>query len=313
METAASLPPGSAQPSPSRPLRVIRAVGLSVALALVLWLASRFSYLLFHSVVEIFSVAVASAVFMISWSSRRQPQARPFLVLGIGYLFMAVLDLAHTLSYQGMGVIPNTQDDATRLWVAARALQAGATLSFALQSRDRRVLSPGLAFALFGGAAALALLSIFGWNVFPLCFVEGVGVTTFKRISEYGISAAFAASLLLLVRRPGVLTLLERRYLAASFALTIASELVLTLYVSAYGYQNLLGHYLKVAAFFLVYQALFASKIRGRLELIAELRQTAERLQAGEAELRKANLSKDKFFSILAHDLRNPIGGLVSL
>jgi len=305
--TALSRPPLSIQ------LKAARATGLALLIAAVLWLCSRSSYLLFHSIVEIFSIAVAGAVFMISWSSRAQPEARPFLLLGIGYLFAAMLDVIHLLSYEGMGVLPNTQDDATRLWVAARALQAAATFVFSLLSRRGRVGSSGLAFAVFGGAAAAALLSIFVWDVFPLCFVEGVGVTPFKKASEYVISAVFAASIFLIAGKPGFLTRVEQRLLIAAFGLTIASELVFTLYVSAYGYQNLVGHGLKVAAFFLTYQALFASKIRGRVALIAELKQSKAALEASEMELRKANLSKDKFFSILAHDLRSPIGGLVSV
>ena len=294
-------------------VRIARAAALALAIAAALWLSSRFSYLLFHSIVEIFSIAVACAVFMISWSSRAQPEARPFLLLGIGYLFAAILDVIHLLSYEGMGVLPNTQDDATRLWVAARALQAVSTLVFSLLSRRRRVGSPALAFAVFGGAAAAALLSIFVWDIFPLCFVEGVGVTPFKKACEYVISAVFAVCIVLTAGRPGFLTRIEQRFLIAAFGLTIASELVFTLYVSAYGYQNLIGHGLKVAAFFLTYQALFASKIRGRVALIAELKQSKAALEASEMELRKANLSKDKFFSILAHDLRSPIGGLVSV
>jgi signal transduction histidine kinase len=293
--------------------KIVRAAALAAAIVVALWLASRSSYLLFHSVVEIFSIAVACAVFMISWSSRGAPEARPFLVLGIGYLFASILDVFHLLSYQGMGVLRNSTDDATRLWVAARAIQAGATLWFAALCRARRVGASGPAFLLLGGAAALSLLSIFAWNVFPLCFVEGVGVTPFKVASEYVISAVFTVSILLIARRPGFITAVEQRYLMAAFGLTIASELVFTHYISAYGYQNLIGHYLKIAAYFLAYQALFASKIRGRLALISGLEQAKARLEASEVELRKANLSKDKFFSILAHDLRNPIGGLVSL
>jgi signal transduction histidine kinase len=315
METPSGSPSASvlSERRISPELRVARAAALAVCIGVVLWLSSRSSYLLFHSIVEIFSIAVAAAVFMISWSSRDQAEARPFLLLGIGYLFVAILDVFHLLSYEGMGVLPNSVDDATRLWIAARALQAAATLTFSLLSHQRRVGSPGLAFAVFGGAAAAALLSIFVWSVFPRCFVEGAGVTAFKRTSEYVISAVFALSLVLVARRPGFLTSVERRYLIAAFGLTVASELVFTLYVSAYGYQNLIGHYLKVAAFFLAYRALFTSKVRGRVALIAELKQSKALVEASEMELRKANLSKDKFFSILAHDLRNPIGGLVSL
>jgi signal transduction histidine kinase len=293
-------------------LKVLRAAACWIAIVLGLWLASRFSYLLFHSLAEIFSIAVACAVFMISWSSRGYLEAKPFVVLGIGYLCVAILDVFHLLSYQGMGVLTNDRDDATRLWVAARALQAATTLAFALLAR-RRAVSPALAFTLIGSATALALLSVFWWNVFPLCFVEGVGVTPFKKVCEYAISAVFAVSIFFVARNPDTMNAKERWLLCSSFALTILSELVLTLYISAYGYQNLIGHYLKIGAFFLAYQALFSGKIRGRLVLIDELERAKIRLETNEMELRKANLSKDKFFSILAHDLRNPIGGLVSI
>ena len=245
-------------------LRIFRASALSVAVGVALWLSAQSSYLLFHSLSEVFSIAVAAAVFMISWSSRGYLEAKPFVLLGIGYLCVAVIDLFHLLSFQGMSVLANTRDDATRLWVAARGLQALVTLVFVLQARTRRTFPPVLAFAVIGSLTAAALLSVFWWDVFPICFVQGAGVTPFKRASEYVISAIFAVSIALLARGPDSLTRQERLLLCTSFALTIASELVFTLYVSAYGVQNLIGHYLKIAAFFLAYQALFAGKIRGQ-------------------------------------------------
>jgi signal transduction histidine kinase len=293
--------------------RIVRTVVIFLAACAALWLTSASSYLLFHSIVEMTSVAIAAAVFMISWSSRGYPETQPFVLLGIGYLFVAILDLLHTLSYKGMIVIPPGQDYATKLWVAARGLQAVVTFAFVLLARSRRTSPSPLAFLLVGGAAAVAVLSIFVWNVFPLCFVEGEGVTLFKKLSEYAISAILVASIALLVRGKGSISSQERRLLAGAFSLNVASELVFTLYVSAYGYQNMIGHLLKLGSFALAYQALFSTKVRSRLSLIAELRSSTARLEKSDAELRSANLSKDKFFSILAHDLRNPISGILSL
>jgi signal transduction histidine kinase len=297
----------------SREVRTVRNVAIFIAACAALWLTSAFGYLLFHSVAEMTSIAIALAVFMISWSSRGYVETQPFVLLGIGYMFVAALDLLHTLSYRGMNVIPPGVDDATKLWIAARGLQAIVTLVFVLLTRARRTASSPLAFLLVGGAAALSVLSIFLWHVFPLCFVEGQGVTLFKKLSEYAISAILAASIALLAVRGGTISGQERRLLIGAFALNIASELIFTHYVSAYGYQNLLGHLLKLGSFVLAYQALFATKVRSRLSLIEELKRSTARLQRSEADLRSANLSKDKFISILAHDLRNPIGGILSL
>ena len=293
--------------------RAARNTVIFLAWCAALWLTSASSYLLFHSIVEMTSVAIAAAVFMISWSSRGYIETQPFVLLGIGYLFVSILDLLHALSYSGMNVIPPGQDYATKLWVAARGLQAVVTLGFVLLARAGRTTASPLAFLLVGGAAAFAVLSIFFWNIFPLCFVEGQGVTLFKKLSEYAISAILVASIALLGGRKLTISNQERLFLAGAFAMNVASELVFTLYVSAYGYQNMIGHLLKLGSFTLAYQALFSTKVRSRLSLIDELTRSTARLEKSEAELRNANLSKDKFFSIIAHDLRNPISGILSL
>jgi signal transduction histidine kinase len=294
-------------------LRFSRMALLAAATCIALWLTSRWSYLLFHSFSEIFGVAVASAVFMISWSSRGYPEARPFVLLGIGYLFVSVLDVLHALSYEGMSVVPATQDHATKLWISARALQALVTLCFALLACMRRNIPYAVAFTAVGALAALAVLSIFVWQIFPLCFVEGQGVTAFKKACEYGICLILGGAIVLVAMSREAVSPQEKGLLIAAFALNIASELVFTLYVSAYGYQNMIGHLLKIGSFSLAYQALFATKVRSRLALIEELKRSTARLRESESDLIKANLSKDKFFSILAHDLRNPISGISSL
>ncbi len=105
----------------------------------------------------------------------------------------------------------------------------------------------------------------------------------------------------------------ERILLAAAFVLNAAGEIVFTHYVSAYGTQNLIGHLLTLGSFGLAYQALFATKVRSRIALVHELQQSTARLEQSQEELRAANLSKDRFLSIIAHDLRNSVSGFLSL
>ncbi len=274
------------------------------AMAITLYLGRMHNYLLFHSLSEIFSVAVACGVFMVSWNSRERdsPESRSLAYLGIGFLFTAVLDIFHLLTYHGMGVMDPTRDYATKFWLAARYLQTASLLVFAFALRARFRPSYRALFAAFGAATILFILLILRWNAFPTAFVEGVGLTPFKIISEYAISALLAVALLLILRAQ-MSEPLVARLLAVSLGLTIVSELLFTLYIRSDGLANLLGHYLKIAAFFLTYQALIAHQVRNYLATIQEL-------ESAETALREVNAAKDKFFSILAHDLRNPLSGL---
>jgi hypothetical protein len=86
-----------------------------------LYIVRLHSYLLFHSIVEIFSVCVAFSIFMVVWNSRSFVENGYLLFIGIAYLFVGILDLIHTLAYKGMGVFPGYGTNlATQLWLCAR-------------------------------------------------------------------------------------------------------------------------------------------------------------------------------------------------
>lgn len=110
------------------------------------------------------------------------------------------------------------------------------------------------------------VLSIFVWKLFPECFVEGTGLTPFKKYSEYIICMILAVSIWLLNKNrkrfdPGIY-----KVLFGSLVCTIISELAF--YVSNYGASNLVGHYFKLFSFYLIYKAIIETGIRQPYGLI---------------------------------------------
>jgi hypothetical protein len=218
-----------------------------------LYVASLYNYNLFHSLAEFFSIIIAATLFVVAWNSRLILDNNYLLFLGIGYLFVGGVDLLHTLSYKGMGVfIDNGANLPTQLWIGARYLEA-ATLLLAPLFLKRR-LNPSLALGSFALATAFFLLAVFG-GIFPDSYVEGSGLTPFKVVSEYVICFILAGALALLLKNRGEFHPKVFTLLAWSIILTIAQELFFTLYSDVFGLRNLLGHYLKILSFYLIYKA----------------------------------------------------------
>lgn len=227
--------------------------GCAAALA-GLYLASRYSYLLFHSLVEIFSVIVACGIFIIAWNSRRIMNNSYFLFVGIASPFVGTTDLLHTLAYKGMGVFPEYGPNlATQLWIVGRYLQSFSLFAGLLFLG--RKLRGGLVLALFFASTTLLLSAVFG-GVFPDCYVDGIGLTPFKKGSEYLVSFMLVGALFFMQRKSEFFERQVMRLISCSIALFIASELAFTIYTDVYGISNMIGHFLKLAGFFLMYKAL---------------------------------------------------------
>ena len=260
--TSAPSPPDSANAlPPHRPLWLW--LILAVAGAIALQLLSRANYLLFHVLVELFSIVLAAAVFTIGWNARHMVHSPLFLILATGFLATGFLDLLHTLTYKGMGVFPLASSNLSiQLWVVARSLEAAAFLLAALHLGRPQRFSAWFWLWSFGGAALVLAVSIWPLQLFPQCFIEGVGLTPFKIICEYLIAALLALAAWLLWRRWDFVGPRLGGLLLAALLFNIASELSFTLYVDPYGPANFVGHLFKLVTVVLVYHALVEGTLR---------------------------------------------------
>jgi len=276
-----------------------------------LYLTSLYSFLLFHSLVEIFSIVVACAIFMLTWNTRHFLDNNYLLFIGISYLFVAMLTILHMLAYKGMGVFPG--DDAnlpTQLWIASQYLQSISFLIAPLFIGHK--LKIPLVFLGYSLVAGLLLGSIFYWQIFPDCYLTGVGLTPFKRISEYIIALIFLAAIGLLFQWRQDFDRSVWRLLILSMVASIGAEITFTFYISVYSFINLLGHLLRLISFYLVYKAIVETGlVKPHNLLFRNLKQSEETLRQYTTELQTRNEELDAFSRTVAHDLKTPLALII--
>jgi len=264
--------------------------GIFCALALpVLYFISRYNYNLFHSLADGVSIVIAVCIFTIIWNGRRIVDNDYFLYVGIAFLFFAFLDLMHLLGNKNMGVFPEYGNLGPALYIASRYV-----LSISLMIAPlfiNRKLNTTVMFAVYSLVTSLILLSIFYWRIFPVCIVEGVGLTPFKIASDYIICLFLlgAMGLLLIKRRsfdPGVL-----RTIVSSIILSIVTGFAFTLYTDAFGIMNMAGHSFQIASFYLFYLAFIETSLTKPQDILyRKLKQREEKLAENVHELDCANI-----------------------
>ena len=258
-----------------------------LAVLAAIYMTSLFGYLLFHSLVEGFSIVIGCAIFMVVWNARKLLQNHYLLFIGIAYLYVAGIDFLHTLTYKGMGVFEGYGANLpTQLWITGQYLQALSLLIAAIFLH--RKLAPRWTLAAYGLLTGLVLAAIFYWKIFPDCFTEGVGLTPFKIYSEYVICLILLGAMGLLIKNSKDFNRYVLILLIASMAIAVAQELAFTDYLSVYGPLNMIGHLLKIVSFYLLYKAIIQTSLvspwnvlfRNLKQSEQALRQSRDTLQA---------------------------------
>jgi|GEM_PF-2118263 len=273
------------------PIALPQIIGLVVVL-FFLHLVARHDYLLFHTLVEMIRIVILAGLFALAWHTRHWATNSFLGVIGTACIFIASLELLHTISYKGIGIFPGDDGNLpTQLWIAFRYLEAFAFLIGVMAVRWR--ISMMLPFAVFGSGALILGTAVFS-GVFPASYLEGSGLTPFKITSEYVIAALFAATMALLYRQrkrfaPGVFYLIQ-----TSLVFNILTTLTLTRYVSVYGFANEVGHYFLLVSAYLIYRGvLVTGLIKPYQFLFRDLKRHEEHLSELVAE-RTAQLARSE-------------------
>jgi len=227
---------------------------------------------------------VAALIFLAGWhAARHRLIAAPLAAISCAFLAVALLDVMHALSYQGMPdfFTENTPAKTIYFWLAARlvatlGLLAAIFLRFSsLVIRAHYLLGVALSVLL---AVAVACLVLVWPHRLPTVYETTSGLTDFKTAVEYLlIITNLAAAVVLIVRPVARHRLFAVRAAVAALCVMALSGIWFTLYAELDDPYIAMGHAYKVIAYVLLYRAVFVEAIE---HPYIELRQSEKQLKA---------------------------------
>lgn len=260
------------------------------------YLTSFYSFLLFHFIAEIFSIIIMGGVFLIGWNAQKHLDNSFFLILSVASIFIGAIDLVHTLAYTGMNIFVGYDSNLpTQLWIAARYLQAG-TMLFASLSVEKKP-NPGILLAVYCLLTLFLFVTIFT-GIFPDCYVEGIGLTLFKIVSEYAINGILVVALAVLFKEREAFDKMILTYIMIAIISTIISEIAFMFYINVFGFSNIMGHIFKIIAFFAIYLGIIELGLEDPAKLaFQKLKQSETSLRKKKEDLEKLTLELDQIFN----------------
>ncbi len=248
--------------------------------------------------VEIFSVIIASTIFIIGLNSKQFTSNSKLMLISIAYLLVAVLDVIHLLTYEGNILFEwSSSNIATQYWISARYVEAISLLIYVSIIQKKHTLKYHKLLLIYFFSGLVFIASINWFKIFPECYIPGQGLTLFKIINEYIIILILIITIIILRKQNHTLDDRIVKLLSVSIFFTIISEYCFTLYTNPYGFFNSLGHIFKVLSFVHLYFALVKELLTKPYQnIFKEYNASQERL-----------IASASFLSTLFHDLKNPL------
>ena len=228
------------------------------------------NYHIFHLVIEINSSVVGFMAFIISLNAHRASKQSPLLLLGIGYGVVGFFNLLHGIirGYDDIATISSyARNVSSQSWICAEIILVIALLSSViLIYKDIKFSKFNQVLCTYVIISLILLLSIFRWEVFPKAYIEGIGSTNLKAISDYIVAMIFPIIVLILFES-------RKKVDFRTFLFMELSMIFIFMYgvisnVNMYGYM--IGHIFKLISFYFVYKAMVEAALRKPYEFLAQ-------------------------------------------
>jgi len=231
------------------------------------YLQSITGYITIHIFLETISIIISMLVFAFCWGLNLKERPGNFLILSSIFFGVAILDFFHAVSYEGMPafITPSGPEKGIDFWLVARLMSAAGLILFAIIPWKKTPPKINRLIILF---TVLLISTFLCWIIlshqdwFPRTFINGYGLTTFKKVSEYILIFLYLTSAFLFLN----LMREKREYdIIALFAATTVmamSEFFFTIYQQVDDFYNLIGHFYKCIAYAFVYRAIFLDSLR---------------------------------------------------
>jgi len=297
-----------------------RGIYILILITIGLYVSTWYSNLLFQTLAEMLSIIIAICAFIMAWNTRRFITSSFYPIIGISCGAVGIIDLIYTLAFKGMPFFPTFGTNlAVSLWIAARYLQSISILCAMVYGRRR--INSNQMLACYVIFTSLLITLIFT-GLFPTCYIEATGFTSFEIISEYVIISIFGISIgaLYKLRNEFDHTILVLLVLAMIF--TILSEFAFALYAGGTNAFNVVGQLSNVFAFYMIYEAIAQSSLAkpfstlfqqynkrelGYRKELADLGSRLTEMADAKLSAELASEAKTIFLANMSHELRTPL------
>ncbi len=266
-------------------------------------------HLLFHSLAEIFSVIIGFTILIVSYYTYQFTKNNFLLYLGIGYFWIAILDLFHMLTFKGMMIYSIESSNITlAFWVLTRFLEALLFMSAPFVSFT--YIPKFRIFILFGFVSSLVYWIAFS-EYLPDLYIENEGLTSLKIVFEYIIIALLFVAIFIYKTLKKRFETTIYRYIIASIIFTICSEFVLTFYTDFYGFGSMFGHLFKFLSYWMIFLSLVQTSLEKPFKLMANKVSTYNAIPIpvvivdAEGIIRQANRAAKLFLNLSKYEIIN--------
>ena len=259
------------------------ALNLQVDFFTTLYEPVRANHVAIHNILEMASIFVALAIVLHGWISFKETMSANWLLFSA--MFVAVLDVLHTVSFDGMPhfIIDSNSRAATWFWIAARLTESIIFLIvvlFPLKSRVKLSVRNYVYLLALLYTVSLAFIIFKYHDALPLLIGER-GPTSLKNSFEYVTMIIHAAVLIKVMSSKFDMN--YRDLSIASFYLILSSWLF-TSYEAVTEYRNLSGHVFKVLGYYYLLKHIYHRKIEKPYTELHNLSATHELLLNSVAE-----------------------------
>jgi len=226
--------------------------------------------MLFHFVIELFCIIITTSMFVIAGNTYKITRDSFFVLLGVSYGFVGFFISLHVITYSGTGILmQNSYNLSVQLRLVSIFIESIALLVFSL-TFYKKCNMPKIFHILFI-ISAFFLLSIFYLKIFPVCYIDGVGLTPFNKIAEYGVCGIFIISMITIIKNKQKFRDRVFWFMVSSMISAVASEVLFSLYNNVLGIINMSGHVLKMASFYFIYKAVVDTSLNMPYKLLKEV------------------------------------------
>ena len=230
------------------------------------------AFLGLHIILEFSAIVMAFCVFAVTYYTSEQTRSASMLIIACTFLSVTFLDTVHTFSYKGMPALltVSTPQKATTLWIVSRLVMSIGMFIASLVPSHKKIKGPYIVIDIILTLLIIGLI-VYNPDLFPPMHVDGESLTSLKITIEYFIFAILIITAAI-YHRQYANSNGDKAYILLVIGFFIAGlgEMSFTLYHNVYDTYNLIGHFYKFIAHYILFRALFVINIQKPYKELSE-------------------------------------------